>query len=108
MKAAYSLGDCHGLSFFAACLKCLRMKSGCRVLLPGTKGIKSGFGSRAKLKHLKPIAIEEVVEGIYGSSEPKKKKSKFLDLHPVLKSPTSKVGSSQSSKFLECHMHTML
>eukprot|EP00983_Pelagomonas_calceolata_P032954 1032389-Pelagomonas_calceolata.AAC.1 len=34
MKAACSLGDCRGLSFFAACLECLRMKSGCRVLLP--------------------------------------------------------------------------
>eukprot|EP00983_Pelagomonas_calceolata_P055128 1143996-Pelagomonas_calceolata.AAC.1 len=39
MKAACSLGDCRGLSFFAACLKCLRMKSGCRVVYWGKKQI---------------------------------------------------------------------
>eukprot|EP00983_Pelagomonas_calceolata_P121771 1160831-Pelagomonas_calceolata.AAC.4 len=31
MKAACSLGDCRGLSFFATCLKCLKMKRRCSV-----------------------------------------------------------------------------
>jgi len=37
MKATCNLGLFLGYSFFAACLRCLRINRGCRVLLPGKK-----------------------------------------------------------------------
>jgi hypothetical protein len=36
-KATCNLGLFLGFSFFAACLRCLRINRGCRVLLPGKK-----------------------------------------------------------------------
>jgi hypothetical protein len=38
MKATCNLAGLFlGFSFLAACLRCLRIKRGCRVLLPGKK-----------------------------------------------------------------------
>jgi len=37
MKATCNLGLFLGFSFLAACLRCLRINRGCRVLLPGKK-----------------------------------------------------------------------
>ena len=41
MKATCNLGLFLGFSFFAACLRCLRINRGCRVLLPAKRKGKS-------------------------------------------------------------------
>jgi len=51
MKATCNLGLFLGFSFFAACLRCLRINRGCRVLLPGKKPTGSVF-NRLLVRHV--------------------------------------------------------